>query len=206
MDNVFAAGGNCLCYRLQKPNELLNRKRRPLSTINGNRRAFLRGSFLNRQSRAQEKARQQPLGPPPPWHRDLQLDKYCINCAHPCITACEPAIIRLHPSEHEMAGLPYLDFSTSGCTFCQACVEACPIEIDASGTVLPDIGQAVVNHGTCIAWHEIICQSCIGICEFEAITSTYMRNPVVNSDLCNGCGMCVKFCPLDSLTIISASG
>lgn len=104
-----------------------------------------------------------------------------------------------------MAGLPYLDFSSAGCTFCKACVEACPIEIDITDTVPPDIGKAIVNRGTCIAWHEIICQSCIGICEFEAITSTYMRNPEVNNDLCNGCGICVKYCPLDALTVSPVS-
>lgn len=104
-----------------------------------------------------------------------------------------------------MAGLPYLDFSANGCTFCQACVEACPIEIEISNTPPPDIGKAEVNHDTCIAWHEIICQSCIGVCDFEAITSTYMRNPVVNNELCNGCGICVRHCPLDALTVVPVS-
>ena len=180
-------------------------KQLSLSSVNNNRRAFLRGSFLTREGRARETVRQQPLGPPPPWHRGLPLEQHCTDCAQPCVTACEPAIIHLHPAEHEMAGLPYLHFSLTGCTFCKACVDVCPIEMDVAGTVQPDIGKAEVNHETCIAWHEIICQSCIGVCEFEAITSTHMRNPVINNELCNGCGMCVKYCPLNALTVTPAS-
>ena len=176
-----------------------------MSAVNNNRRAFLRGSFLSREGRAREAVRQQPLGPRPPWHRGLQLESTCTDCTHPCTTACDPGIIHLHPTDHELAGLPYLDFSANGCTFCQDCVEACPIEIEVADTEAPDIGKAEVNHDTCIAWHEIICQSCIGVCEFEAITSTYMRNPEVNYQLCNGCGICVRYCPLDALTVAPVS-
>ena len=93
------------------------------------RRAFLRGTLLTRAGRAQEVLRQQPLGPPPPWHRGLALESHCPGCTHPCVTACDPGIIHLHPQDHDLAGLPYLDFNTSGCTFCKACVEACPVSV-----------------------------------------------------------------------------
>ena len=173
-----------------------------MSTVNGNRRAFLRGAYLSREGRARETVRQQPLGPTPPWHRELQLKKFCTDCSHPCTTACEPAIIQLHPSDHELAGIPYLDFSTSGCTFCKACVEVCPIEIDTTDTAAVEIGVAIVDRDTCIAWNDIICQSCIGQCDAQAITTTYMRRAEVNSGLCNGCGMCLKACPVNALSIL----
>lgn len=181
----------------------IGRKHLSLSAVSGSRRAFLRGAYLSREGRAKEAKRQKPLGPPPPWHQGLPLNEHCIGCAHPCTTACEPAIIRLHPADHELDGLPYLDFSTSGCTFCKACVEVCPIKIELADSVAPDIGKAMVNRDTCIAWNDIICQSCIGRCDYRAISTPHMRRAEINMDLCNGCGMCVSVCPVNALSIDS---
>ncbi|HBE92994.1 MAG TPA: hypothetical protein DDW55_10860 [Gammaproteobacteria bacterium] len=174
-----------------------------MGTVSGSRRAFLRGAYLSREGREKEAARQKPLGPPPPWHQGISLNNYCVGCAHPCTTACEPAIIRLHPADHDHAGLPYLDFSTSGCTYCKACVEVCPIEIEIVEAVTPDIGKAHINRDTCIAWEDVICQSCSNRCEYQAITTVYQRRAQVKMDLCNGCGMCVSVCPVDALSIRS---
>jgi ferredoxin-type protein NapF len=173
-----------------------------LSAVSGSRRAFLRGVYLSPEGRATEKARQKPLGPRPPWHKDLPLKENCIDCAHPCTTACEPAILKLHPAEHELAGLPYLDFGATGCTFCKACIDACPIEHDHSFSTTVEIGKAQLNRDQCIAWNEIICQSCSGRCDYQAISTSYQRSPEVNLDLCNGCGICVTSCPVDAISII----
>jgi len=42
-----------------------------VNKVDGGRRAFLRGALLTREGRNAETARQQPLGPPPPWHQGL---------------------------------------------------------------------------------------------------------------------------------------
>jgi len=138
-----------------------------LSKVDSRRRAFLRGALLTRAGRAAEAVRQQPLGPPPPWHQGLALADYCPGCPHPCTDTCEPGIIRLHPKDHEWAGLPYLDFSHSGCTFCQACVVACPIDIEVTADTRPVIGTAQLNRNTCIAWDDVICMSCSGRCDYR---------------------------------------
>ena len=168
--------------------------------MDGRRRAFLRGAFLTSAGRAEENKRQQPLGPVPPWHQGQPLAEHCLDCAQPCVEACEPDIIRIHPESYEFAGIPYLDFSANGCTFCQACVEACPIELDISGP-RPVIGEVQLNRTSCIAWNEIICMSCSDRCEYSAITTTNMRQPQVNADNCTGCGMCVSACPVNALQI-----
>lgn len=165
------------------------------------RRAFLRGSLLTRAGRRAEHARQHPLGPPPPWHRGLALEAHCPACSGPCVSACEPGIIRLHPADHERVGLPYLDFSGAGCTFCKACVAACPLEIDTAQEPAPRPGMARLNRSACIAWNDVICMACSTRCDYRAITTAHQRRPQVVEERCTGCGMCVSACPVNALRI-----
>lgn len=176
-----------------------------MSTIDGGRRAFLRGALLTRAGRRAEIGRQQPLGPPPPWHRDWPLHDACRGCAHPCVAACEPGIIRLHPADHPRAGIPYLDFHVTGCTFCKACLEACPLDIVTTGTDKPALGTAVLNRDACIAWDDVICMSCSGRCDYQAITTVDQRRARVDPERCNGCGMCIAVCPVGALGIGSSA-
>ena len=169
--------------------------------MDGGRRAFLRGALLTSAGRDKEVKRQRPLGPTPPWHRGQPLTEHCLDCPHPCVSACEPGIIRLHPTDHEQAGIPYLDFSQSGCTFCQACVEACPMDIDAAVGDRPVLGTAQLDRSTCIAWDDVICMACFNRCDYQAISTEHQRRAQVNADACNGCGMCVSACPVNALGI-----
>jgi len=173
-----------------------------LSKVNANRRAFLRGAYLTREGRSEEARRQHPLGPPPPWHQDLALASLCVGCAQPCVAACEPGIINIHPQNHRYAGIPYLNFKSTGCTFCSACVDACPLDIDTRDRPSPRIGRLAMNRQTCIAWQDIICMACSNCCEYQAITMMHHRRPNVDAEKCTGCGMCVSACPVQALNIV----
>ncbi len=171
--------------------------------VDVNRRAFLRGAYLTREGRAEVSQQQNPLGPAPPWHQGLPLQSHCPGCTQPCVAACEPAIIRIHPQHHSHAGVPYLGFASAGCTFCHACVEACPIDIDASNEPVPRIGELILDRATCIAWKDIICMSCSSRCPHQAIKTRHHRRPLVDDDACTTCGICIAACPVQSLRITS---
>jgi ferredoxin-type protein NapF len=119
------------------------------------------------------------------------------------MTACGPGIIRIHPKDHKHAGVPYLDFSSAGCTFCRACVEACPLDITIEDNRRPRIiGKLVLNRDSCIAWDDIICMSCSNRCDYKAISTQHHRRPTVDAQTCTGCGMCVAACPVQALNIV----
>ena len=165
------------------------------------RRQFLRGKFLTHEGRDEVEQQQAPLGILPPWHIGKLEQKDCVGCDQPCVESCEQKIIFIHPQGHQFSGLPYLNFSQAGCTFCFACVEACPVELGADKNIKPAIGIAELDRTTCHAWQDVICMSCRYSCDQQAINFTAHKFPEINLDLCNGCGQCLRVCPADALSV-----
>ena len=162
--------------------------------MNNSRRAFLRGSFLTRESR-------EVLGPSPPWHQDKLDPDRCHRCDAPCVTACGPRIIQRHPDGHTFAGMPYINFAESGCTFCGNCARDCPMGLDST-VKQPKIGHVRLDTQSCLAWNDVFCMSCRGQCDHGAVSLDQQRRMQLDEEVCTGCGRCLSICPNQALRFL----
>ncbi|MCB1734850.1 MAG: 4Fe-4S binding protein [Gammaproteobacteria bacterium] len=163
------------------------------------RRAFLRGAFLDPEARAAERRRLKPLGPPPPWIGEQVETQACRQCAAPCVDVCPQAIVKRHAPDHVLAGIPWLDFSDAGCTFCGQCADACPAGVTRTDTP-PEIGKVALDTSRCHAWNGVICMSCLRYCEVGALHRAEQLRVRLETAACTGCGACIAPCPAEALS------
>ena len=135
----------------------------------------------------------------PPYGQDESLfQSECVTCeSHACVTSCEEQIIVL-----DETGIPTLDFSKNGCTWCEACAEAC--EADVLSLERSEAREWInamfrIDTEACIAHHHVICFSCKEPCMEDAILFNGMFNPVIDEERCNGCGFCLGRCPTQAI-------
>ncbi|WP_239318603.1 ferredoxin-type protein NapF [Epibacterium sp. Ofav1-8] len=150
-------------------------------TTEHSRRNFLRGQFSQT-----EVSRMHPPGAQP------DVAQLCTQCGA-CVDACPEAI--LIPQD---ASAPIVDFSRGACTFCNACAEACD-----TGALVPaepphwPWRATIAAH--CFSLTGITCRACEDACAPRAIRFRLMTGgraaPMLDSDLCTGCGACVSSCP-----------
>lgn len=140
--------------------------------------------------------RAKPENPAPrlPWLADDALNR-CTRCGD-CINACEEAILI-----NGDGGFPAIDFSLGGCTACGACADSCAHSV--FDRALPFWSQHVSIGELCLARNGVYCQSCRDGCEPVAIAFAPVRpipQPVIDTEACTRCGMCIALCPADAIT------
>jgi ferredoxin-type protein NapG len=150
----------------------------------------------------------------------------CIKCGM-CVEACPYDTLMLaKPGDNKPMGTPYFIPRDIPCYMCPdiPCVPVCPTgaldeksvtdkKTDKLDINIADMGLAIVDDESCIAFWGIQCDACYRACPIlgEAITIEYEKNertgkhafmkPVVHSDYCTGCGLCERACVTEKAAI-----
>lgn len=163
---------------------------------------------------------------PPGALEEKEFLKHCIKCGL-CVEACPFDTLKLASAGDGMPiGTPYFKPRDIPCEMCPdiPCVPICPTKAldpklvqDENGLwEIRDakMGVAIVDKEHCIAYWGIQCDACYRACPLigEAIKLEVKRNdrtgkhsyllPVVESEVCTGCGKCEKACVTDKASII----
>ncbi|HIH90719.1 TPA: 4Fe-4S dicluster domain-containing protein [Desulfurococcaceae archaeon] len=136
----------------------------------------------------------------------------CVRCGL-CYTACT------HMNYHTLKlrglekGLKYVgtpvvyDVMNYPCELCMRCTEVCPT--DALKEVKPSevkMGVALIDPDLCWAWNSGDCKSCASACPrgsevFDFHFNEWGVHTRVKGEECNGCGLCVRACPVPGAAI-----
>jgi len=158
-----------------------------------------RGLFASLSSalRSDKPSDNRPLRPP--YNRDPSLfHRVCPDCAEKkCAKVCEEEIILI-----DEAGTPVLDFSQKGCTFCDACADACDAGVLSDKTVNFIDATVTIDVLKCVAWHQVMCSSCKEPCLDDAIAFIGLFRPEIDTARCTACGWCIPVCPADAIEIV----
>ncbi|PLY09520.1 MAG: ferredoxin-type protein NapG [Arcobacter sp.] len=148
----------------------------------------------------------------------------CIKCGL-CVEACPFYTLKLaKPGDNKPLGTPFFTPREVPCYMCTdiPCVPVCPTDaldeklVSTNGELdinIAQMGVAVIDSQSCIAFWGIQCDACYRACPIlgQAITIEYEKNdrtgkhsfmkPVVHADACTGCGLCERACVTEKAAI-----
>ena len=152
----------------------------------------------------------------PPGARMTAFTSVCMRCGE-CVRVCPTQGLQPSLLEGGWQNIytPHLVPRLGYCSYtCTACIQTCP-----TGAIPPlsieekqktPIGLASINTDRCLPWaYETVCSVCEEMCPLpekaislidEEITAAdgslmTLKKPVVNRELCIGCGICEYHCP-----------
>lgn len=146
------------------------------------------------------------------------LEQHCTACQL-CVASCPNGVLR--PStDLESLMQPEASYERGYCRpECTACSDACP-----TGAIRPittadkssvQVGHAVWIKENCVPLIDgVACGNCERHCPTGAITMTHCQPddeespmyPVVNTEICIGCGACENLCPARPFSAIYVEG
>lgn len=143
---------------------------------------------------------------PPGGQDETFFTALCIRCEK-CYEVCPRKVIKPAHLEDGILSMrtPTLDFSSNWCDYCAEenngiplCVKSCPtsaLQLSQDATAQNVIlGKARITTDWCLAYQLSGCRFCYDACPYQAITLDSEKRPVVQDDLCNGCGACESVC------------
>jgi Fe-S-cluster-containing hydrogenase component 2 len=118
-------------------------------------------------------------------------DELCIGC-HLCEDVCSQAWYKeVNPAKSSIriTSLGNAEWGMAVCTQCGDCIEVCP-----TGALYRDkAGVVRLKKKECVG-----CLSCVGFCPNA---SMYYHQDYVEPIKCISCGLCVKQCPTEAISI-----
>ncbi len=142
----------------------------------------------------------------PPYAIDeLDFLLACTRCGA-CLGACPHRVVFALPARlgAQFAGTPALDLVNHGCHLCAGwpCVSACEPgalrlpdrDQKASPPPPPRLAAASIDSGRCLPYQGPECGACDGSCPLPGALHWQQSKPVIDSTLCNGCGLCREAC------------
>lgn len=147
---------------------------------------------------------------PPGAQGEADFMARCIKCGK-CQQACPYQAIQIAGAgEGAAAGTPFIDARRQACRMCEdfPCVDVCPTQAlrDVATRADVNMGYAVINENTCIAFKGMRCEVCYRVCPLidRAITVQFgslegdsihaQFAPTIDRETCTGCGLCVERC------------
>ena len=156
----------------------------------------------------------------PPYAIDeLSFLLACTRCGD-CIEACPHTVIFGLPARvgAQSAGTPALDLLNKGCHLCEdwPCVSACKpgalqiVEPDDGATeeprpALPKLANATIDEQTCLPFSGPECGACISACPVPGALVLNTSKPMINKEICTGCGLCRESCITEPKAILITS-
>ncbi len=153
------------------------------------------------------------LRPPGAIEEDVFTGQ-CLRCGN-CMRACPSGIINPDMGQAGVLGFmaPVVSFKKGYCLEnCNDCTKVCPSgalnKLTLTNKNRYNIGKAILNPSLCYMVRGVNdCDICIRSCPFDAVhiywdEESYAAFPFVDSQKCNGCGACERFCPTGDVRAI----
>jgi len=154
----------------------------------------------------------------PPGATSESIQDTCLRCME-CAKICPTGVIQPAGLEHGMVNLytPQLKFDMAYCDYnCNLCGKTCPNnaiqKLSLKQKKKWSIGKAKINKEKCVVYNQnvscIVCEEYCPVPEKAVkLKKTVINNkkllaPVIQSDLCIGCGICETKCPVHGAILI----